>query len=331
MLAAVFVAAVFVWQGIVAAGSPIPTPAKSLPEAALNITILVSREGLECILVLAVLAAGLRDKNRKYWRPIQTGAGLGLVAVIVTWFVAVSIVTDLSANYGALSVQAATGLLAVVVILVEIDWLVHGVYWSEWIRMHTQTKRTLISEASQLNKNSRRILIGLVLVGFDPVYREGFEVVIFLQRYYLEMGPWVVFYGVAGGLSLTLASGYLTFIGQRNLPYKKMLVVTGVLLTCVVFVMVGEEVNEMQAAGWLATTNIPRLEGTPAWAELWFSMYPNIQTIVAQVLAILSVAGTFFFVRFRMWRLIQKGKKASAAQPQHKQLLSEQSVRELKS
>ena len=317
MTAAVIVAAIFVWEGIVAAGSPLPTPTKSLPEAALSITILVAREGLECILVLAVLATGLRDKNRKYWRPIEAGAGLGFLAVIITWFGAVTIVTDLSANYGALTIQAATGLLAVVVILVEIDWLVHGVYWSEWIKMHTKTKRSLISEASRMSKNSRRILIGLVLVGFDPVYREGFEVVIFLQRYYLEMGPLVVFYGVAGGLSLTLATGYLTFLGQRNLPYKKMLVVTGILLTCVVFVMVGEEVNEMQAAGWIATTNITWMQGTPAWAELWFSIYPNVQTVVAQVLAILSVAGTFFLVRLRIWNQIQKARKAGAEVAQH--------------
>ncbi len=317
MIAAVVIAAVFVWQGIAAAGNPVPASSNSLPVAALSIAILVTREGLECILVLAVLAAGLKGKNYKYWRPIELGAGLGLFAVIVTWFVAINIVSDLTANYGAVSVQVAAGMFAVVVILIEIDWLVHGVYWSEWISMHNQSKRSLLAQAGQLSKNSRRILLGLVLIGFDPVYREGFEVVIFLQKYYLEMGPLVVYYGVAGGLSLTLAIGYLTFLGQRHLPYKKMFVLTGILLTCVVFVMVGEEVNEMQLAGWVATTNISWLQGTPAWAELWFSIFPNVQTIVAQVLAILSVAGTFFFVRFRMWRLIQKSRRAALAPTQH--------------
>jgi len=310
MAAALVVAAVLVWLGISAAGNPIPATGKSMPVAALDIAVLVSREGLESTLVLATIVVGLKGKkNSGYKRPIQAGAALGFLAVVMTWFAAINVVTDLTVNYGALAVQATTGMIAVVVILIEMDWLVHGVYWSSWINMQNQSKRSLIAEASQLGKNSRRVLLGLAMIGFACVYREGFEVVLFLQSYYLDMGSTVVYYGAAAGLVFTLAVAYLTFLGQRRIPYKKMLVVTGVILTCVVFVMVGEEVNEIQAAGWIGTTNIPFLEGTPAWAELWFSIYPNIQTVVAQMLAMLSVAGTYFLVRYRMWRMIQNSKR----------------------
>jgi high-affinity iron transporter len=310
MVTAVAVAAVLVWQGITAAGNPIPTLGKPLPEAALDVAVLVTREGLESILVLAVLIAGLKGRNYGYRRPIQLGAGLGFVAVVVTWFVAIVVVSDLAANYGALSIQAATGLFAVVVILIEMDWLVHGVYWSEWISMHNRSKQSLIAEAGALNKNSRRILLGLLVIGFASVYREGFEVVLFLQSYYLEMGPAVVYWGAAAGLVLTLATGYLTFLGQRNLPYKKMLVVTGVILTGVVFVMAGEEVSEMQLAGWIGTTYIPWLKGIPVWAEAWFSIFPNLQSLTAQALALLSVAGSYFFIRLRMWKMIHDSKNS---------------------
>ena len=148
------------------------------------------------------------------------------------------------------------------------------------------------------------MLIGLALLGFSSVYRESVEVVLFLQSYYLEMGPTVVYYGAAGGLVLTIATGYLTFLGHRHLPYKRMLVATGVLLTGVLFVMVGEEVNELQLAGWVGTTNIPGLQGIPAWAGLWFSVFPNVQTFVGQALALMLVAGTYLFARHRMWRLV---------------------------
>ena len=120
------------------------------------------------------------------------------------------------------------------------------------------------------------------------------------------MGPLVVYYGSAAGLVLTLAAGYLTFLGQRHLPYKKMLIVTGVLLTGVLFVMVGEEVNELQLAGWIGTTNIPGLQGIPAWAGLWFSVFPNVQTFVGQAAALLLVAGTYFLARHRMWKLVHR-------------------------
>ena len=244
------------------------------------------------------------DTSARY----SLGAGLGFFAVLATWFATISIVSDLTVNYGALELQTATGMFAVIVILIEMDWFFHGVYWSNWINVQDRSKWSLIGEAGQLGKNSRRILLGLVLVGFAPVYREGFEVVLFLQSYYLEMGPRVVYYGAAAGLALTVAVGYLTFLGQRHLPYKKMLIATGVLLTGVLFVMVGEEVSEMQLAGWIGPTNIPWLQGVPAWAESWFSIFPNVQTFVAQALALLSVAGSFFFLRYRMWKLIQKSK-----------------------
>jgi len=301
---AVALAAVFIRQGITAAGAPNPTPGASFPAAALDVAVLVAREGLECILVLAALIAGLKGKNYGYQRPIQAGAGLGFVAGIATWFVAISIVGDLMLSYGALAVQAATGLFAVAVLLVIMNWFFHGVYWSGWINMQNRAKQSLITQAGEMGRNSGRVLLGLVLLGFASVYRESVEVVLFLQSYYLGMGPSVVYYGAAAGLALTGAAGYLTFLAHRRLPYKRMLVLTGVLLTGVLFVMVGEQVNEMQLAGWIGTTAVPGLQGTPGWMGLWFSIFPNVQTFVGQGLALLLVAGTYFIARHRMWKLI---------------------------
>lgn len=308
--AAIAVAAVLIWQGITAAGNPSPTPATPIPVAILDVAVLVNREGLESILVLAALIAGLKGKNYGYQRPIQFGATVGFFSVVITWFVAITIVSDLAVSYGALSVQAATGMFAVIVLLIVMNWFFHGVYWSGWISMQNRAKRSLIAEAGQLGRNSRRILLGLVMLGFASVYREGFEVVLFLQSFYLEMGQIVVYYGAAAGLVLTIAAGYLTFLGQRHLPYKKMLIVTGVLLTGVLFVMVGEEVNEMQLAGWIGTTNIPWLQWVPPWTELWFSVFPNVQTFVGQALALLLVGGSYFLSRFRTSRMIQNSKKS---------------------
>lgn len=303
---AVSVAAVLVWQGITAAGNPNPTTATPFPVAALDIAVLVNREGLESILVLAALIAGLKGKNYGFQRPIQVGAGLGFCAGVASWFVAISVVGDLMANYGALAIQAETGLLAVIVLLVVMNWFFHSIYWSGWINMQTRAKRSLIAEAGQAGKNTRRVLIGLAVLGFASVYRESVEVVLFLQSYYISMGPTVVYYGAAAGLVLTLAAGYLTFLANRHLPYKRMLVATGVLLSGVLFVMVGEEVNEMQLAGWLATTRIPGFQGIPAWAGLWFSIFPNFQTFAAQGAALLLVGGAYFSSRHRMSKLINR-------------------------
>jgi high-affinity iron transporter len=304
-IAAFAIAAILVWQGITAAGNPDPTvPHTTLTSGALDIAVLVFREGLESILVLSVIMAGLRGKNKMFTRPIQAGIGLGFVAGLITWFVAITIAGDLVTNFGALAVQAATGIPAIIVLLLVMNWFFHNVYWSGWIGMHLRKEKSLIAQASADdatgNPNLRRLLFGLGVLGFASVYREAVEIVLFLQSYYIQLGSTVVYYGAAGGLVLTAAAGYLTLASHNRLPYKNMLVATGILLTGVLFVMVGEEVNEMQLANWIGTTNISWLQGTPAWAGTWFSIFPNVQTIVAQVAAVLLVSGSYFLARSRI-------------------------------
>ena len=299
---AIAIAGVLVWQGLAAAGNPDPTtPGTTLASGSLDITVLVFREGLESILVLAAILAGLRAKNRVYRRSIYAGMGVGFAAGMASWFVAISIVGSLIVNYGALEVQAATGLLAVAVLLVVMNWFFHNIYWSGWIKMQNRRKQTVIEEADRTGKVVRGVLLGLGLLGFASVYRESVEIVLFLQSYYLQLGGLVVYYGAAGGLVLTAAAGWLTLVEGNRLPYKKTLVATGVLLTGVLFIMVGEQVNEMQLAGWVGTTSISWMHGIPAWAGVWFSVFPNVQTFVGQAFAVLIVAGSYLIHRFRTY------------------------------
>jgi high-affinity iron transporter len=115
--------------------------------------------------------------------------------------------------------------------------------------------------------------------------------------------------GVTLGLLFTAAVGVITFGLHRRLPYKKLLVITGALLVVVLWVMVGEEVNEMQLAGWIGTTNIDWLH-IPGWAGTWFSVFPNVETIVAQVLAVGLVLGSYAGAQYvRVWRPRRRGEQ----------------------
>lgn len=77
-----------------------------------------------------------------------------------------------------------------------------------------------------------------------------------------------------------------------------MLVVTGVMLTVVLLVMVGEEAQEMQLAGWLPTTPLVEFGGMlPSWAGLWFSVFPTVETLVSQLLAGALVFGSYYAAR----------------------------------
>jgi high-affinity iron transporter len=287
------VAGILILQVLRTGGLPDPLAHGDFGARVLDIAVLVFREGLECILVLAAVTANMIGSRQGYQRPVAAGAGAALGATLVTWFIAVGIIESLSGNVSALHLQAATGLLAIVVLLIVMNWFFHKVYWTGWISMHSRRRTELFRETS-LSK----LWWGLAILGFSSVYREGFEVVLFLQSYRLRLGTAPVLYGVGAGLTLTLVVGALTFIAHRRLPYRRMLVVTGVMLGLVMLVMVGEQAQEMQLANWLPTTPIVTLSHViPSWMGLWFAVFPTAETLTAQALAGALVVGSYFIAR----------------------------------
>src|SRR2546423_2798176 len=292
VVAALCVVAMLVWQGITAHGAPDPTRPDTSPTVAfLDIGILVFREGLECILVLAAITASMTGGRRAHRRPVAFGAGLAFVASLITWFIAVRIVGSLSDNMSALDLQAATGLLAVIVLLVIMNWFFHKIYWGGWIRAHNRRRKSLLDAAT----SNSRLRWGLILLGFTSLYREGFEVVLFLQSYHLRLGGAVVLKGTLLGLVLTGMVALLTFVLQQRLPYRKMLITTGILLGVVLLVMVGEQAQEMQLANWISATPVPWLAAViRPWMGLWFAVFPTYETLVAQLIAAILVIGSYY-------------------------------------
>ncbi|PYL69598.1 MAG: iron permease [Verrucomicrobia bacterium] len=263
--AALFVIAMLVWQGVTAHGAPDPIRPNTSPTVAvLDIGVLVFREGLECILVLAAITA----------------------------------VGSLSDNMSALDLQAATGLLAVIVLLVIMNWFFHKIYWGGWIRAHNRRRKALLENARSAEISESRLWWGLILLGFTSLYREGFEVVLFLQSYNLRLGGGVVLKGALLGMVLTGMVAVLTFVLQQRLPYRKMLITTGILLGVVLLVMVGEQAQEMQLAHWISTTEIHSLKDyMPPWMGLWFAVFPTVETLVAQLIAAVLVIGSYYAAR----------------------------------
>jgi high-affinity iron transporter len=297
--AAVFVVATLVWQGVAAHGAPDPTRPNTSPTVAfLDIGVLVFREGLECILVLAAITASMTGPKRLHRRPVAFGAGLAFLATLITWCIAVRIVGSLSDNMSALDLQAATGLLAVIVLLVIMNWFFHKIYWGGWIRAHNRRRKSLLENARAAEISQSRLWWGLILLGFTSLYREGFEVVLFLQSYNLRLGGGVVLKGAMLGMVLTGMVAVLTFVLQQRLPYRKMLITTGILLGVVLLVMVGEQAQEMQLAHWISTTPIDSLKPyIPPWLGLWFAVFPTVETLVAQLIAAVLVIGSYYAAR----------------------------------
>jgi high-affinity iron transporter len=287
-----FLVGLLLWQAIRFDGAPDPTTEGLSPRAVvLNTGILVFREGLEAVLVLAALTASLSRTNEGYWKPIALGSLLSFAASVATWFVVVGLIDSINAP--ALHVQAATGLLAIIVLLVIMNWFFHKIYWSGWITHHNRRKRALLSPE---NPDRPAILRGLVFLGFTAVYREGFEIVLFLQTMRLRAGNTVILEGLTIGLTLTLIVAVLTFVLHQRLPYKKMLVLTGIMLGGVLLVMVGEQVQEMQQAGWCSITKVAFV--IPQWMGTWFAVFPTLEGLASQAVAASFVIGSYFAAQY---------------------------------
>jgi high-affinity iron transporter len=305
-LAAALTVVVLGWHA--QGGTPDPTdPGHRLSSTTVVIdsAILVFREGLETILVLAAITASFLGANRVYRRPVAAGSGLALGAGVLTWF---GVVWLIGRFHGSeLSIQAATGIPALIVLLIVMNWFFHKVYWTGWIAHHHRRRRGLLGGDAE--SNQRRMLLGLALLGFTSVYRECFEVVVFLQNLRELYGSSVVLEGVVIGLLFTAAVGVLTFGLHQRLPYRRLLIITGVLLLFVLLVQVGEEVNEMQLAGWIGTTEIHGLT-IPGWMGTWFSLFNNWETFAAQFLALVLVVGSYLAAQYlRVWRPRRKGRQ----------------------
>jgi high-affinity iron transporter len=253
-----------------------------------NSSMIVFREGLEAVLIFAAVSASLLGANTGKRRPLAMGAAIAFAATIATWFV-VQAVLDAAAPLGP-KLEAITGFLAVVVLLVVLNWFVHRVYWSEWIGRHHRQRSKV------LGRTGAAAVVGLVALGFTSVYREGFEVVLFLQNLQLQSGTGTVLEGVAIGLTLTAIVGALTFWLHHRLPYRRMLILTGVMVSIVLMVMIGGTALSFSELGWIGQHQTPF--SVPDWMGSWFEIYPYWETIGAQVLAGLLVVGSYFLAEY---------------------------------
>lgn len=262
--------------------------ANSAPEAVVgNAAIIVFREGLEAVLILASLLAGMRTvESMKYRRPLAAGAALAMLGAVVTWFVFSGIIGFLLPLGERL--EAVISLIAIIVLLLITNWFFHKTYWVGWMaNFHTQ-KSKILGGAAVVGPS-----LGLLLLGFTSVYREVFETILFLQSLILDAGATVVLEGVAIGLVGTAVVGFLTFRLQMRLPYKQMLVVTGVLIGFVLVTMVGNTVHVFQVVGWLPITPINGVY-LPYWLGRWFGVFATWQGILLQIAAAVFVIGSYF-------------------------------------
>ncbi|MGB8354488.1 MAG: FTR1 family protein [Chthoniobacteraceae bacterium] len=275
---------------------------------------IIAREGLEAIIVLAALLAGMRTEEQKgtrHW--VSSGAWLAILASAITFWLSKTLIHSLS-RYGE-KLEAVVSILAVIILLMVTNWVFHKFYWVGW-----NAKLRSLSKASQKTVSDRWEWLALLGVGFLTVYREGFETTLFMQSLLLEGSVWPVVIGVLAGAAFITVVGLGIFTFGAKLPYRKLLVVTGVLVVSIMVTFFGSTVRLFQTVGWMPIHPIPWLT-IPNWSGLWLGLYPSWEGILIPPLALVYVCGAWLWVKF-------SSSKVPLPPPPEQPVLAKEQVRE---
>ena len=279
------------------------------PTAALiGAIFIVAREGLEAVVILAALLAGLRGaENAGIRRRIGVGAWLALGVTAVIFVTSRTLLQGLS-HYGE-TLEAIISMIAVVMLLMVTNWVFHKYYWTGW-----NARLRDLSKAAQRKRETRWESMALMGVGFMTIFREGFETTLFLQSLILEAGMRPVLLGLFLGGLFIAAIGFAVFSIGAKLPYRKMLVVTGGLVVFVLFTFIGSTVRLFQTVGWLPVHPVPGLE-LPTWMGVWLGLYPTWEGLLIPFGTFAYVGGMWLLVKFTARRAQQREARLESSAP----------------
>jgi len=242
--------------------------------------LILLREGLEAILVLAAIIAFLVKSGRRDAMPwVHFGWVTALVAGAATWFVATYVVSISGASREmteAVSALCAAGMLLYIGV-----WLHSKANARAWQRfLHEQVGGAL----------GRKTLWALASVSFLAVYRELFEIVLFYQALWAQSrgaGGAPLLAGVGTAAAVLALVGWGVFRYGLRLPIDRFFKATAVMLAVLAVIFLGQGVAALQEAGAVGVNSIAFFR-VP---EL--GIFPTAQTIVAQAAGVAIVLGSF--------------------------------------
>ncbi|EJM79285.1 cytochrome c/FTR1 family iron permease [Pseudomonas sp. GM55] len=235
--------------------------------------LILLREGLEAILVLAAILAFLRNTGQQAAvRSVNAGWGLAFVAGLGTWALAAYVI-DVSGSQREL-LEGATALFASVMVLWLGVWMHdrrHAAAWQDYI------KTSLVGGGGRF---------GFATLAFFSVYRELFEVILFYETLWLQAGPAghnAVLAGGATALVLLIGLAWVILRGSAKLPLALFFSINAGLLCALSVVFAGHGVKALQEAGIFGTRPVPFFEFD------WLGIHADAYSLSAQAVAIIAI------------------------------------------
>lgn len=239
--------------------------------------MIIVREGLEALLIVAAIVAYLVKNNHRDKLPlIRQSVVVALLASVVT----AALFQMLFANSGASRelLEGITMLIAVVMLFFMSYWLLSKVEarrWQAWL------------EGKLSHSLSRQSLIGLWLTCFLAVYREGAETVLFYAALIGDAQNVADHMAIGAGFAIGCVVLLLAWLVMRysvvKLPLKPFFMLTGSFMYLMAFVFAGKGVLELVEGKLFQPT---LLSGMPEIG--WLGIYPYWETLLPQAILLLA-------------------------------------------
>ncbi|MDR1490522.1 MAG: FTR1 family iron permease [Desulfovibrio sp.] len=241
--------------------------------------LILLREGMEAILVVAAIAAYLvRSGNAALIRVVYLSA---LAAVAASAALAAALQKLFSISGADQEVlEGATMLLAVVVLFFVSNWMVSKAESKAW-------KQYIESKVSSAVTAGSAFALGAA--AFLAVFREGVETILFYQALLADAKEHVdmIWYGFgASVVALALLFAAIRY-GSMRIPLRPFFIGTSVLMYIMAVAFAGGGIKELQEADVVSVTPV----AFPVSVDL-LGLYPTLETLLPQaaliILAVLS-------------------------------------------
>jgi high-affinity iron transporter len=246
--------------------------------------LILLREGLEAILVLAAIIAFLIKSERRDALPWVHAGWLSALALgAVTWLAATYVVGISGA--GREMTEGVTALIAAGMLVYVGYWLHSKSYAAAWQHFIRGKVNTALE---------KRTLWAMAAVSFLAVYRELFEIVLFYQALAAqagEAGQAPLIGGILLAAVLLAAIAWGIFRYGIRLPIGPFFTVTSVLLVVLAATFAGQGIAALQEAGVIDgdPVNFIRLP--------MLGIFPTVQTLAAQAFIATVVVVSFYLTR----------------------------------
>ena len=240
--------------------------------------IILLREGLEAILVLAAMMTFLMKTGRRVaMRYLHAGWITALLAGLLTWWLSSYLITISGSTRE--TTEGATALFASAILLYVGYWMHGNINAQKWNRYLRHKMDAALED---------RTFWAIFLLAFLAVYREIFETVLFYQALWVQAdveAHSVIVYGAILAALLLAALVWLMARFGLRIPLKKFFTVSAVLMVMLAVIFAGQGIAALQEAGKIPSYPIPlpRIEV--------LGIFPDAQSIALQALIILFAVG----------------------------------------